>query len=314
MAARVLSIAAVLGLLAATAVAFAVTERAKLTLSPIAGTLVTKEFSPNAVEAAYRTASIRFRLRKREKLTVWIEDSHGRHIDTLLSPRTLRSGSKLDLVWGGFATNGVIVPDGVYRPVVKLETSHLTTTLPNPILIDTVAPQITVPHPLHPILSPDGDGHGDLFRVHYRMNGRAHGLLYVRAGARDVVVEFTLRQKPAGELQWNGKVKGTALKPGRYLLLAGAQDAAGNRPQPTPFAVATIRYISLGQKRITVRPGKTFALLTSTDAPTVQWRFKGTGGTEKSGTLHFRAPKKPGTYTLYVSVGSHAARCTVVVR
>lgn len=314
MTARVLSIAAVLGLLAATAVAFAVTERAKLTLSPIAGTFVTKQFSPNAVQTSYRTASIRFRLRKREKVTVWIEDRHGNRIDTLLSPRTLRSGSKIDLVWDGFAGNGVIVPDGVYRPVVKLETSHLTTTLPNPIRVDTVAPQITVPHPLHPILSPDGDGHGDLFRVRYRMNGRAHGVLYVRAGARDDVIEFTKSQKPTGELQWYGKLNGKALNPGRYVLLAGAQDDAGNRSQPVPFAVATIRYVSLGQKRVTVAPGKTFALLVSTDAPTVEWRFKGVSGTEKSGTLRFRAPKKAGTYTLYISVGSHAARCAVVVR
>ena len=314
MTARVLSIAAVLGLLAATAVAFAVTERAKLTLSPIAGTFVTKQFSPNAVQTSYRTASIRFRLRKREKVTVWIENSHGERVDTLLSPRTLRSGSKVNLVWDGFTKSGVIVPDGVYRPVVKLETSHLTTTLPNPIRVDTVAPQITVPHPLHPILSPDGDGHGDLFRVHYRLNGKAHALLYVRAGARDVVVEFTRTQKPAGELQWYGKVNGKPLKPGRYVLLAGAQDASGNRAQPTPFAVATIRYISLGQKRVTVAPGKGFALSTSTDAPTVEWRFKGVSGTEKSGTLHFKAPKKSGTYVLYISVGSHAARCTVVVK
>lgn len=312
--ARVLSIVAVLGLLAATAVAFAVTERAKLTLSPIAGTLVTKQFSPKAVEAQYRTASIRFRLRRREKLTVWIEDSHGDRVQTLLTPRTLRSGSKLALVWDGFTNGGELVPDGVYRPVVKLETSHLTTVLPNPIQVDTVPPKITVPHPLHPILSPDGDGHGDVFRVSYRLDGHAHGMLLVRVGGVFHVVEFTRAQHTTAELQWNGELKGKPLRPGRYLLAATAQDAAGNRARPVLFAVATIRYVSLGQHRITVAPGQGFALLVSTDAPKVDWRFKGASGTQKSGTLHFRAPKKPGTYTLYVIVASHGARCTVVVR
>jgi hypothetical protein len=312
--ARVLSIAAVLGLLAATAVAFALTERAKLTLSPIRGTFVTKEFSPKAIDAVHRDATVRFKLRRRERIEVWIEDSHGHQVRTLLSARTERAGSLVDLIWNGFADDGVIVSDGVYRPVVKLETSHLTTVLPNPIHVDTVAPKIVVPHPLHPILSPDGDHHGDLFRVAYRTNESAHGVLEVRVGARTSVVEFTRSQKTAGDLQWNGKVQGKPLKPGLYVLLAAAQDAAGNRSQPTPFAVATIRYVSLSRKQITVAPGKNFALLVSTDAPSVQWQLHGRAGTEKSGTLRFRAPKVAGTYTLYISVGSHAARCTVTVK
>jgi hypothetical protein len=312
--ARVLSIAAVLGLLAATAVAFALTERAKLTLSPIRGTFVTKVFSPKAVDASHREAIVRFKLRRRERVAVWIEDSHGRQVRTLLSARTERAGSVIDLAWNGFGDDGVIVADGVYRPVVKLETSHLTTTLPNPIRVDTVAPKITVPHPLHPILSPDGDRHGDLFHVAYRASERAHGVLEVRVGGRNKVVEFTRSQLTTGELQWNGKVQGKALKPGLYVLLAAAQDEAGNRSRPVPFAGATIRYVSLSRKQITVAPGKNFALLVSTDSPTVQWQLNGRSGSERSGTLRFRAPKTAGTYTLYISVGSHAARCSVVVK
>lgn len=312
--ARVLSIAAVLGLLAATAVAFALTERAKLTLSPIRGTFVTKEFSPKAAQPAYLTATVRFKLRRRERIEVWIENTQNQPVRTLLPTRTERAGSLIDLVWNGFADDGVIVPDGVYRPVVKLETSHLTTVLPNPIRIDTVPPKIVVPHPLHPILSPDGDHHGDLFRVGYHTSERAHGVLEVRLRARTHVVEFTRSQKTTGNFQWNGKVAGKALKPGLYVLLAAAQDEAGNRSQPTPFAVATIRYVSLSRKEITVAPGKIFALLVSTDAPSVRWQLHGRSGMEKRGTLRFRAPKAAGTYTLYVTVATHSARCTVVVK
>ena len=40
----------------------------------------------------------------------------------------------------------------------------------------------------------------------------------------------------------------------------------------------------------------------------------GRNGTAKPGTLRLRAPARPGRYTLYVLVGSHAVRATVVVR
>lgn len=64
---------------------------------------------------------------------------------------------------------------------------------------------------------------------------------------------------------------------------------------------------------MSVRAGATFALRVSTDAPTVAWRLNRASGTERSGTLHFRAPRKPGIYHLYVSAAGHAAACTVVV-
>jgi hypothetical protein len=311
--ARVLSTATVLGLLVASALAFAITERAKVTRSPIASTQVTKVFSPKATDAGDRFAEVRFRLRTPERLTVWIEDAHGTNVRTVLHTRTERSGAKLDLQWDGFADNGFLQPDGVYRPVVKLENSHRTIVLPNPIRLDTAPPRIVVPKPLHPLLSPDGDGHGDVFRVHYRISERAHALLFVRVGSAQQQVEYTRTQKPAGELEWNGKVKGDALRPGSYLLSVAAQDVAGNRSRPYPFAVANVRYVSLGRKRVVVKPGSRFALRVSADAPTVSWRLHGRTGVAKPGTLHFRAPRSHGVFFLYVFVGNHAARCAVVV-
>ena len=77
--------------------------------------------------------------------------------------RTYKAASNLDLVWDGVADNGIVEPDGVYKPVVKLARSHRVITLPSPIRIDTKPPVITVHHPLYPILSPDGDGRHDSF-------------------------------------------------------------------------------------------------------------------------------------------------------
>jgi hypothetical protein len=309
--ARVLSTAVVLALLAATAAAFVVTEGAKLEKSPIAGTRVDPVFSPASALPAKRNAHVQFRLRTRERLAVWIQDSEGRRIATLLSNRSARSGTRFDLIWDGFSPSGVIFPDGVYKPVVKLERSHRTLVLPNPIVLDTKPPVITVRKTPHAIISPDGDGHNDSFREAYRVDQPAHGILSVR-GER---VEFTLGQKLTGELVWNGKLgkPSKPVRPGMYVLRASAQDRAGNVSKPYVFAIVQVRYVSLARQRIVVAPGKRFFLRVSTDAPTVSWRLHGRSGAARTGTLRLRAPKTAGVYHLYVTAAGHSAAATVVV-
>jgi hypothetical protein len=310
--ARVLSTAVVLVLLAATAVAFAITEGAKLDKSPIAGTDVSPVFSPAG--KTKQIAYVRFRMRSRERLSVWIQDADGRRVATLLRPRSAHRGQTFDLVWDGFSRSGLIEPDGSYYPVVKLLRSHRTIVLPSRIVLDTKPPAITVKHPQYPILSPDGDGRADSFRFQYTVSEPAHAILAVR-GRR---VLFTLRQKLSGEIVWDGKVKNSQGElvrphPGRYLLTLSAQDVAGNVSKGVPFAIAQIRYVVLARKRVVVRPRGRFFLRVSTDAPTVHWRLHGGSGVQRAGTLRFRAPKQPGVYHLYVSVGRHAATCAVVV-
>jgi hypothetical protein len=305
--ARVLSTALVLALLAATAVAFAITEGAKLEHSPILRTHVSPVFSPDG--KAQPNAEISFELRTRERISVWIENSHGENVRNLLTNRTFRAGSHLDLLWDGVADDGIAEPDGTYMPVVKLERSHRTIVLPSPIRLDTKPPVIKVPHPLYPIISPDGDGRHDTFRVHYTLSEPAHGILAVR-GRR---FEFTRGQKLKGELVWSGIVNGKPAHPGRYLLTVSAQDLAGNVSKPFPFAIVQVRYLLLARKRVVVKPGARFALRISTDVATVRWRLRGRGGEQPRGTLRFRAPKSAGVYWLYVIAGSHAARCAVVV-
>jgi hypothetical protein len=305
--ARVLSTATVLALLAATAVAFAITEHAKLERSPIAGTSVDPIFSPAGKTKP--VAHVRFRLRTRERIEVWIENGSGDRVRTLLMGRTLRAGSHLNLVWDGFTDHGTLEPDGVYRPVVKLERSHRTIVLPNDIHLDTKPPLITVKKPQYPIISPDGDGHRDSFTTAYRIDERAHAILLVRG--RQVV--YTLRQRQTGSVTWNGKVMGRTVGPGRYALSIAALDTAGNRSKAYPFAIVQVRYVVLARKRVVVRPGGKFALRVSTDAPVVHWTLHGRSGDERRGTLHFRAPKSPGVYHLYVSAAHHAAVCAVIV-
>jgi hypothetical protein len=304
---RVLSTALVLALLAATSVAFVITEGAKLEKSPIAGTKVTPIFSPSG--KTQTSALVQFRLRKPERLEAWIEDADGNRVRDLQAPRSFSSGDRLELVWDGFTGSGTVEPDGVYRPVVKLLRSHRTIVLPSPIRLDTKPPVILIKRPQYPLLSPDGDGRRDSFAVPYRINERAHAILSVRGRQ----VEFTRSQKPAGELHWNGKLNNRPVLPGRYLLTAAAQDEAGNRSAPVPFAIAQVRYLSVGRDRVVVPPGGKFALRVSTDYPRVGWKLRGRSGVQRTGTLHLRAPKSVGVYRLFLTAGKHSKKVTVVV-
>ncbi|HZT90956.1 MAG TPA: hypothetical protein VFA05_02860 [Gaiellaceae bacterium] len=318
--ARVLSTGVVLALLAATAAAFAVTEGAKLERSPIYATHVDPSppvFSPAAkalprhARNAHLTAHIRFRLRVRERVTVWLVDARGRRVRMLQPPVTVPAHHGLDLVWDGLGDAGLAVPDGEYKPVVKLENSHRTIELPNPITVDTKPPVIHVRKPQHAIISPDGDHHHDSFTTTYRLSEPAHAVLYERGH----LVEYTRFQPLAGKLTWNGELghPPRPVRPGLYVLYAAAQDTAGNVSTPYPFAIIQVRYVVLARSRVVVGPGATFFVRVSTDAPSVRWKLAGRSGVERSGTLRFRAPKRRGRFHLYVFAAGHAARCTVVV-
>jgi hypothetical protein len=273
------------------------------------GTSVTPLFSPSGVGP--KSADVVFRLRTKERIEAWIQDSKGNRVRLLQAPRTFTRGTQLDLVWDGFTDSGIVVPDGVYMPVVKLLRSHRTIVLPSEIRLDTKPPVITVRHPQYPILSPDGDGRRDSFTVLYRISEHGNAILFVRG----TQVEFTKCCKQVGELHWNGKlgIPPRPVRPGRYLLTVAARDEAGNQSKPYPFAIAQVRYITLARDRVVVRPGGKFFLRVSADTPTVRWTLHGRSGTQRTGTLRFTAPKSAGVYRLYVTAGTHAAKCTVVV-
>ncbi len=311
--ARVLSTAFCVALLAATAVAFALTEGAKTELSPIYGTKLVPQhtFSPtcNPKHCPYQAVNIDFRLRKKQHIEVWME-RNGKRVSTIVAGRTFPKGEVM-LQWDGTAGDGVtILPDGTYKPVIRFTGDHRTITLPNPIVLDTVPPSVThVEHRVYTHISPDGDHRNDVFRVPYVLSEPAHAVLLV--GSRQA--GFTKSLKERGVLKWGGTVDGVLRPPGRYVLSIAAQDAAGNRSKPFPFAVVTIRYIALGRTEIAVTRNRRFAVFVLTDAQSISWLFDRGRGTQRSHTLRLRAPRKPGTYSLYVTASGHTARATVTV-
>jgi hypothetical protein len=146
----------VLVLLGATAAAFAVTERLKLERSPITGTQVDRVFSP-VCECARDVSVISFILRRRETVTLDILDRNGRSIRTVVRNRREPAG-RVSYTWDGRDNADRVVPEGVYRPRVRLRRNGRTIVLPNPIRVDSTAPTITLVRVFPRVFSPDGDG------------------------------------------------------------------------------------------------------------------------------------------------------------
>jgi hypothetical protein len=304
-----LSTAFCVALLAATAVAFALTEGAKTELSPIYGTQIAKVFSPVCSHCPSHTARIDFKLRERQRLEVWVQ-RNGERVATVVAGRTFARG-EVKLAFTGLADDGVsILPDGSYQPVIRFVGDRRTITLPNLIVLDTNPPEPAQPAKLIRVhISPDGDGRNDVIRIPYSLSLPGHAVLLVNG--RQAV--FTRSQRPRGTLTWNGVVGGRRLGPGHYRLAVAGQDAAGNRSAPVPAASVEIRYLRLGRPIVHVLSRHRLALFVLTDAKTVYWRLDRGNGVSHSHTLRIRAPRRGGVYTLYVTAARHAAKATVVV-
>ena len=161
----------VLALLSATAAAFGVTESLKTSPSPILQTRVSKRFSP-VCGCATQAAQIAFRLRRADRVVISLQDSAGRTVRVLFSSRRTVPAGVHEWAWNGRLDGGRLAPDGSYRLRVELDGADRAIVLPNRIVLDTVAPQVTV------VGAPRLGGPGPVV-VHYRVSEPARGLLTV---------------------------------------------------------------------------------------------------------------------------------------
>ena len=304
--ARLASTVLVVGLLAATLAAFALTQGLKQQKSPVFRTSVDDVLSP-VCDCRTDTATIAFRLRKPDRLDVTIVDG-GEVVRTLTTAEPFERDVSLE--WDGRDDAGNVLPEGDYRPRVHLRQDHSTITFPNDMRIDVTPPVLESVRVSPRVISPDGDGRADRAIVRYRLDDEARGLLFVN-GRRHTLTRFS---RPQGGIVWNGKDGGKPLKPGLYTLAVSAKDAAGNVARPRERAAVRVRYIALGRTRIPAVAGRRFAVRVSADARRVRWRLGGRTGLARPGTLHLRAPSQKGQFTLVVSIPGHAARAAVFVR
>jgi hypothetical protein len=298
---RFLPAVLVVGLLGGSAAAFAVTERLKLVRSPITHTQVDKVVSP----ASGRRATIAFRLRKGDRLSLAIVTSNDRVVRALVPPSYARTG-RHRYRWNGRGDNGDFVRDGTYRPQVHLANAHRTILLPNPILVDTKLPHIRLARKNLTVVSPDADTRHDYLKVFFRTTEPARAVL-VANGHRVVKV----KSFKADSLQW-GRRNGMPTRPGVYRLYLRAIDEAGNfGPRSRAFTVR-IRFIELGRHVIRTRAGGRIVVPVSTDARFYNWRIGSRHGRVRSRRLVLAAGA-PGRYHLVVSERGHKARALVVV-
>ena len=303
---RILSTAVIVGLLVATAAAFAITERLKLAKSPITGTKIVRAYlSPRA----HTTAAVNVRFRRADVVTVTVQDSSRHAVDTIVAGERLSKG-RHTFTWTGRTDAATVAPDGTYRFEVHLAHQRRTILLPNPIVLETKLPAVLDAGAVRRDFSPDGDHQSDRVTIHYKLSEDAHALVYVN-GHRIIKSRSHLTKD---KVSWGGKVQLKLLPPGTYVLTVGAVDLAGNVAVKVQHVAVTLRYITLAAKHDTVKRGAVFRIGVSTDAKRYRWSLGGRKGTSRARLLKLRAPSARGRYVLTVTEDGHSDRATVTVR
>jgi hypothetical protein len=315
---RVLTSVTLLGLLVATAAAFAITEHLKLKKSPLYAVQVSAGAAPPlhgaqpvvispVCHCKTSVARIRIKLRHPDRVTVTIVDSSGHTVATLGSDRLLGARASQHFGWDGRTDSGALVPDGVYYPWVQLANARHTFKFANKITVDTQPPSVLSATGLKPVLQA---GPGRSLAVKYKVDEKAHALVYL--GNRLIIVGRHTRL--SDKIKWNGRLQHRQLPAGRYVLSIGAQDLAGNE---TPagarkHVTVVLRYIDVSPGQVSVRSGRPFKVHVETASKRYTWRLGHRHGERRGKRLRLRAPTTPGTYRLVVTENGHAA--TAVVR
>jgi hypothetical protein len=308
---RLLTTVTLVGLLIATAAAFAITERLKLTKSPLMpGTKVSKTFSPTC-GCARGHANIVIKLRRGDAITVKVLGAN-RQLVRLLVADTFTHRGFSTFRWDGRTDLGTRAADGTYQAEVHLAQQHQTILLPNKIQLDTTAPAVRGATANREEFSPDGDKQADFVRIKYELSKPAHLQLYLD-GRR---ILNTFQHTATGSVSWNGQAHGTTLAPGDYTLELGATDLAGNgTPVKERWHLQLrIRYIQLASAKIEAVTGAHFVIGVSTDAKRYSWQLGLRKGHAASPVLRLLAPSRKGRYTLTVTEHGHVSRAAVFVR
>jgi len=307
---RVLTTVTLLGLLVATAAAFAITEHLKQIRSPVYGAIVSKIFSP-VCHCATSNATIRVRLRHPDRVTLTVQDGAGHTVATIARGFRLPAREPHTFPWDGRTDSGALAPDGIYRPEIFLRNARRTILFPlvDRIVLDTKEPKVLSASRRRRIFSPGGHR---TVAIRYAFSERAHPLVYV--GNHRII--RGRHSRPHGTVKWAGKRNGRQVGPGTYVLSVGALDDAGNA---TPIAgrkqvTVVVRYLDLSRRRITVPAGSRFSVAVETESPRYTWRLGRRHGAAHRKVLRLRAPTKAGTYRLVVAEHGHAAVAVVKVR
>ena len=308
---RVLTTATLVGLIVATAAAFAITERLKLVKSPITGTHISPVFSPTC-GCARGKANISVKFRHRDVVTVSILDAGLKPLRTLVVGETVPRGRSV-FRWEGLTDFGDRAPEGTYRVQIHLERQHRTILFPNRIRLDTTPPEVLDARANRAQFSPDGDQRADTVSIRYVLSEHARAVVYLHG--RQIIRSRS--KQLHGAVSWTGRVDGQVLPPGVVILAVGAVDDAGNVTPVTERArvPVEIRYITIASHRMTgVRVGGPLVIGISTDAARYAWRIGRRKGFASGPLLQITAPQRKGLYRLTVTAHGWSDHAAVIVK
>jgi len=224
---RILPVALVGAILAGTAVAFVLTEQAKLRHALVTDTRVDKQFSPSC-HCRQDVARIAFRLPRPDRITLQLVNSVGQPVTQLVHNRLLSAGFKR-FRWNGRNAHGTVLPNGAYRPEVIFALLHRTIVLPSPIKLDTTPPRLEHAS-IHVV--------GRRLLVQYLFDKPAQALLLIDGH----LAELTRSSVLAGRLEWAETFpNGRHAARGRHRILLAGIDLAGNRSHPSGATVVHLR-------------------------------------------------------------------------
>ena len=314
---RVLTTVTLLGLLVATAAAFAITEHLKLIKSPISGALLSERrgrevpsghvlIGPTCNCPTSR-ATLRVKLRHSDRVTVTIRNSSGHTVRTIAAHVPVPAKTEKLFVWNGRTDAGRVAPDGAYYPSVKLP--RQTFQFLNKITVDTKPPTVLAKAvKKNPVLFA---GPGRTVAIRYGFSEPAHALVYL--GSRLIIRSH--KTKEHDKVKWAGTLGGEPLRPGRYVLSIGAQDLAGNvtLAAKRKHVTVVVRYVDVSPRQLAVRAGHRFTVHVKTAAKHYTWRLGQRHGSHRTSVLHLQAPTTPGTYRLVVAENGQATTAVVQV-
>jgi FlgD Ig-like domain len=292
---RAVAIALAVGLLAASAGAFALAQLLKLERSPIEAIRVDPTpnhgrglldrhdsalFSPHCSSPCLPEAQVRFRVHTSGAVSAQVVAPGGevvRNLGTLPHP-----GGRVVVRWNGRTTGGAVAPNGTYR--LRVHLSGRSIELLNPLTVDT-AVNILGAHVSRRVISPDCDTHGDRVTVVVRGGEQLAGLqLQVRTTSLEgtrLVRTVRLRSRArALAISWpprNGKRCETA-PDGLYHLRLIVRDVPGNT-RALDVGTVLARGVVLSVPDRAIVAGRRVRVGISADARSLRLDLSRAGGT-----------------------------------
>jgi hypothetical protein len=319
-------------LVAATFSAFFVAQRLKAAPAVVGEFRRTPFFSPNG-DGRFDRATVRFELRKEDRVGVAVVSAQGDHVRELIGGRSYLPYHEIRARWDGRDESGRRVPDGTYRYRIALLGQGRNVVLPQSVRLDTTPPRPRVRSigpvadrvPRPELLPVPGGGEAV---VHLQAPGRRKRIFVFKTapGQPRLVLEDVLADE-ATEWRWDGRTRGgRPVSPGTYLVAVQARDQAGNIGTSPPLdrrglpattygsrlpgrGGISVRYLAVQPPVRPARAGRPVEF--GVDARGQRWRYGvrrvgssdvvARGTRERGGVLRLTAPgRESGVYLLEV--------------